>query len=178
MLEKILKRSSWADILISAVFMLFGILLIAKPQETIGALAIIVGILFITVGVLKLIEYFTSEPKEDYLLSIALISVIFGVIMLFASDQFISVAKFIVGIWIIAAGVIDFQTAVTWKELKSPYWTISVIFSFFIMIAGIYVMVEQSGAMAVALGIAIVVYSVLDIIDRIIFMRKIDNFTK
>ena len=44
----------------------------------VAAISIIFGIVFIAMGVLKLIEYFTSETKEDYLLSIALIAVVFG----------------------------------------------------------------------------------------------------
>ena len=68
MFERILKRSSWTDIVISIIFVLFGILLIAKPEDTLGAISIILGILFMAMGVLKLVEYYTSEEREDYLL--------------------------------------------------------------------------------------------------------------
>jgi uncharacterized membrane protein HdeD (DUF308 family) len=177
MLEKILKRSSWTDIIVSIIFILLGILLIAKPEATVGAIAIIIGIVAIAMGVLKLVEYYTSETKEDYLLVIAVIAVIFGVIMLFASDTLMSLAKIILGIWIIASGIMDFQTTLVWKETKSPYWTTSVVFSLLMMIAGIFVIVSKS-AMITAVGVVIVIYGILDIIDRIIFMKKIKDFKK
>ena len=86
MIEKFLKRSSWTDMVISLIFVIFGALLIAKPDETVGAISIILGILFIAMGVLKLVEYYTSDTKEDWLLTVALITVILGVIILFSSD--------------------------------------------------------------------------------------------
>ena len=44
MFEKFLKRSSWTDIVISIIFIIFGVLLIAKPEETKGAITIILSI--------------------------------------------------------------------------------------------------------------------------------------
>ena len=177
MVEKFLKRSSWTDIVISLIFVLFGALLIAKPNETLGAISIILGIVFIAMGVLKLVEYYTSETKEDYLLTIALIAVIFGVIVIFASDAILSLFRIILGIWIIAAGVMDFQTALVWKQVKSPYWTASVLFSLLMMLAGIIILINKDRVLT-TMGIIIVIYGILDIIDRIIFMKKIDNYMK
>ena len=177
MLEKFLKRSSWIDIIISIIFVLFGLLLAVKPNETVGAISIILGILFITMGVLKLVEYYTSNNKEDWLLTVALITVIVGVIILFASDAIISLFRVILGIWIIAAGITDLQTSIKWKEVKSPYWTTTVLFSILMMLAGIVILVNQN-IVFTALGIITVIYGILDIIDRVIFMKKINNFIK
>ncbi len=177
MFEKFFKRSSWVDIAISVIFVLFGTLLIVKPDETVGAISIILGIVFIAMGVLKLVEYYTSDAKEDWLLTIALITVILGVIILFASDAILSLFRVIVGIWIIATGIMDFQTTLVWKEVKSPYWTAAVLFSILMMFAGIVILINQN-ILITTMGIIIVAYSVLDIIDRIIFMKKINDYKK
>lgn len=174
MFEKILKRTSWADIVISIIFILFGALLIAKPAETLGAVSIILGLLFIAMGVLKLVEYYTSETKEDYLLTIALISVIIGIVILFASDLILSLFRVIIGIWIIATGIMDLQTVLAWKQLKSPYWTMSLLFSILMMLAGIIILINQNIVLT-TLGIIIVIYGILDVIDRLIFIKKINK---
>ena len=72
MFEKFLKRSSWTDIIISLVFVLLGILLVARPNEMMSVITVLLGAVFIIVAFLKLVDYFTSEPKEDYLLTITL----------------------------------------------------------------------------------------------------------
>lgn len=177
MFEKFLKRSSWTDIVISIIFILFGVLLIARPNEMVAAISIIFGILFIAMGVLKLVEYFTSETKEDYLLTIALVAVVFGVVMLFCSESIISLFRIILGIWIIAAGIMDFQTTLIWKEVKSMYWTLTLIFSMLMIVAGIVILINKD-ILFTTIGVITIIYAVLDIIDRIIFMKKMKNYIK
>ena len=177
MFEKFLKRSSWTDIVISIIFVLFGLLLIKKPVETLGAISVILGVVFIAVGVLKLVEYYTSETKEDYLLTIALISVIFGVIVLFASNAILSLFRIILGIWIIASGIMDLQIVLVWKQYKSIYWIISLAFAIIMMLVGLIILINQN-ILLTTMGIVIIIYAILDIIDRIIFMNKVNDYIK
>lgn len=177
MFEKILKRSSWTDIVISLIFVVLGVLLVSKPDATVGAISIILGILFIALGVLKVIEYYTTEPKEDWLLTISLVSVIFGVVILFASDSVLAFFRVILGIWIIVTGVMDLQTIMVWKQVKSPYWTTSLILTILMILAGIIILINQQIVLT-AVGILIMIYGIMDIIDRFIFMKKIDDYMK
>ena len=177
MFEKFLKRSSWTDIVISIIFIIFGVLLIAKPEETKGAISIILGILFIAMGVLKLIEYYTSETKDDLMLTVALVAVIFGVVILFASDAVLTFFRVILGVWIIVTGVMDLQTILMWKQVKSPYWTITLIFTLLMILAGIVILINQEIVLT-AVGVLIIVYGILDIVDRFIFMKKINDYMK
>lgn len=177
MFEKFLKRSSWTDIVISIIFIIFGVLLVAKPEETKGAISIILGILFIAMGVLKLIEYYTSETKDDLMLTVALVAVIFGVIILFASDAVLTFFRVILGVWIIVTGVMDLQTILIWKQVRSPYWTVALLLTIFMILSGIIILVNQ-GIVLTVLGGLIIVYGILDIIDRLIFMKKINDYMK
>ena len=177
MFEKFLKRSSWTDIVISIIFIIFGVLLIAKPEETKGAISIILGILFIAMGVLKLIEYYTSETKDDLMLTVALVAVIFGVVILFASDSVLTFFRVILGVWIIVTGVMDLQTILIWKQVRSPYWTVALLLAIFMILSGIIILVNQ-GIVLTVLGGLIIAYGILDIIDRLIFMKKINDYMK
>lgn len=177
MFEKFLKRSSWTDIVISIIFIIFGVLLVAKPEETKGAISIILGILFIAMGVLKLIEYYTSETKDDLMLTVALVTVIFGVIILFASDAVLTFFRVILGVWIIVTGVMDLQTILIWKQVRSPYWTVALLLAIFMILSGIIILVNQ-GIVLTVLGGLIIAYGILDIIDRLIFMKKINDYMK
>lgn len=177
MFEKLLKRSSWTDIVISLIFVVFGILLVAKPEATVGAISIILGILFIAMGVLKLIEYYTAETKEDWILTIALVAVILGVVILFASDSVLTFFRVILGIWIVITGVMDLQTILIWKQVKSPYWTAALLIAILMILAGIVILVNHQIVMTVV-GVLIIAYGILDIIDRFIFIKKINDYMK
>ena len=71
----------------------------------------------------------------------------------------------------------DLQTILVWKEVKSPYWTTSLIMTLLMIIAGI-VVISTPTIVTTALGIIIVIYAIFDIVDRIIFMKKINDFEK
>lgn len=177
MLEKFLKRSSWEDIIISLIFLLFGILLIARPESTLTIVTIILGIIFIVMGILKFIEYYKSSPKEEFLLTISIIEAIIGIVILFASDTIFAVIKVVIGLWIIVNGILDLQATLRWRQIKSAYWIIACILSIVMIIAGI-VIIATDNLLVTTIGIVIVIYAVIDIIDRFIFMKKLDDFTK
>ena len=71
----------------------------------------------------------------------------------------------------------DFQTTLIWKEIKSPYWTLTLLFSMLMIIAGMVILVSKD-ILLTTIGIMIVVYAVLDIIDRFIFIKKINDYNK
>lgn len=175
MFEKFLKRSSWVDIVVSMVFVLFGLLLIVKPLEMMSVISILLGAVFIIIGFLKIVDYFTSKDKEDYLLTMALISVIFGVIVLFCSDIISGIFRIILGIWIIASGIRNFQTSLVWKEVKSGLWTLTVVFAMLMIIAGIVVLVSDTLALQIV-GVIILIYAILDLITRAVFIKKVKNY--
>lgn len=175
MFEKFLKRSSWTDIVISIIFVLFGTLLITKPNEIVSAISIVLGIVFIAMGVLKIVEYFTSETKEDYLLTLALVTVVIGVIILCCTDSILSIFRIILSLWIILTGIKNFQTTLVWKEVKSGYWTLTLILSMVMILAGIVIFINKD-ILFTTIGVLTIIYAVLDIIDKFIFMKKIKNY--
>ena len=177
MFEKFLKRSSWTDIMIAFVFILLGALLMLKPEEMMGALSILLGAVFIIVGFLKLVDYFVSKDKEDYLLTMAVIFVIIGAIMILSPSIISNLFSIALGIWIIAAGLRNFQTTLIWKEIKSGYWTVALVFSMLMMIAGIAILSSTQIAVQV-IGIIITIYALLDIMTKMIFMKKIKDYFK
>ena len=58
MLEKFLKRSGWTDIIVSLLFILFGVMLISRPESIISMISILLGTICVIIGVLKLIDYY------------------------------------------------------------------------------------------------------------------------
>lgn len=175
MFDNFLKRTSWIDIIISMLFVILGVLLMIKPSEVMSVIYILLGMILFIMGFLKLVDYFTSKDKEDYLLTFALISTVLGVIVLCCSDVITGIFRIVLGIWIIASGIRNFQTSLIWKEVKSGLWTITVLCALLMIIAGMVILVSRTLAIRIV-GITIVIYAVLDIITRTIFMKKIQDY--
>ena len=175
MWKNFLKKSSWTDIILSLIFILFGALLIARPDSVISMISILLGGIFIVIGVLRVIDYISTDRKDNYLLAIAIVAIIAGIIIMFCSDIILSLFRILIAIWIIYSGIMNLQTAIVWKDYKSRLWLMSLILSIITIIAGIYILVN-SGAILQTVGIIIVVYGIIDIIERVIFIKKVDNY--
>lgn len=175
MWREFLKKSSWTDLIISLVFILFGIILMVRPESIISIIAIILGIIFIMIGVLRLIDYFSTDKQDNYLLAISIVSIVTGIVIMSCADIISSLFRILIGIWIIYSGIMNLQTSIIWKDYRSKLWITTCILSIVMIIAGIYILANQ-GAILQTIGIIIILYGIIDIIENIIFIKKVDNY--
>lgn len=177
MFEKLFKKSGWTDIVIALLFVLFGIMLIASPEVITAMISIILGIICIIVGILKISDYIARGKIDNYLLAIGIVSIITGLVVMFCGDIIFSVFRILIAIWIIYSGIMNLQTSIIWKEYKSRLWLITLLLSIVMIIGGIYILVNQ-GTLIQMVGIIIVAYGIIDIIENVIFIKKVDNYLK
>lgn len=175
MLKEFLKRSGWTDLIISLIFILFGIMLISRPESIMSIISIVLGLIFIIMGALKLVRYFSDGKTDKYLISVSVILIIIGIIIMFCADIILSVFRILIAIWIIYSGIMNLQTSIIWKEYKSKLWLTTLILSFVIILAGVYILINN-GAIIQTIGIVILIYGLVDIIENIIFIKKVDNY--
>ena len=154
MLEKILKRASWSDIIVSIIFIVFGVMLVTNPGTIISMLSVILGGIFVAIGAFKVIEYFSKGKEDSYLLGIGVAAILLGIVLMFCTGTILSIFRIVIGVWIIYTGIMNLNTAIQWKDLAN------------------------SGAILETIGVLIIIYGVMDIIERLIFMKKIDNYLK
>lgn len=174
-MEKFLKKSSWTDIIVSLLFILFGIMLIARPESIMSIISILLGCICVVIGVLKGIDYFASGKTNNHLLAISIVIIIIGIIIMFCADIILSIFRIIIAIWIIYSGIINLQTTIIWKDYKSGLWIITLLLAILTILAGIYILVNN-GAMLQIIGVIIIGYGIIDIVQNVIFIKKIDNY--
>lgn len=174
-MEKFLKKSSWTDIIVSLLFILFGIMLIARPETIMSIISILLGLICIMAGALKGIDYFSSGKTDNYLLAIAIVAIIAGIIIMFCADIILSIFRILIALWIIYSGIVNLQTTIIWKDYKSKLWLVTLLLSVATILAGIYILVNN-GAMLQIVGGIVVVYGIIDILESAIFIKKIKNY--
>lgn len=174
-MEKFLKKSSWTDIIVSLLFVLFGIMLIARPESIISIISILLGAICVVMGALKGIDYFASGKSDNYLLAISIVAIITGIIIMFCADIILSVFRILIAIWIIYSGIMNLQTVLVWKDYKSRLWLVTLLLTIMMIIAGMYILINN-GAMLQIVGGIIVAYGIMDILESIIFIKNIDHY--
>lgn len=174
-MEKFLKKSSWTDIIISFLFILFGILLVTRPEAIMSMISIVLGLICIIMGILKGIDYFASGKEDNYLLAIAVVAIIAGIIIMFCADIITSVFRILIALWIIYSGIVNLQTTIVWKDYHSKLWLTTLLLAIVTILAGVYILMNN-GAMLQIIGGIIIAYGIMDIIESTIFIKKIDNY--
>ena len=126
-------------------------------------------------GVLKFIDYLSSGKQDNYLLAMAIVLVIAGIVIMICAESIISIFRVIIGLWIIYSGIMNLQTTIVWKDYKSRIWLTTLLLAIAMIIAGIYVLVND-GVIIQTIGVAAVVYGIIDVIENVIFIKKVDDY--
>ena len=176
-LKKIFKKTGWISILESLIFAILGIVLVCKPEGTVKFISGVLGTVFILIGIYKIINYFITKEENDFFnydLIYGLTAIVIGIVAMAYMNIIGSVFRIIIGVWIIYTAFVRINSAIQIKRIGSKAWIFGLILAVLMLICGLYVII-YSNAIIVTIGAIMVVYSVMDIIESIIFMRNINK---
>lgn len=179
-LEKVLKKTGLSSLLISIIFAILGIVLIKNPDETVKFISYILGITFMMVGLYKIIIYLRSKDKFDfynYDMTFGIIAMILGVVTIVYSKQIGALFRILIGLWIVYSSIIRIDLAYKLKLANLNVWIYSLILAIAMLLCGMFI-IFNSGVIIMTIGIVILVYSVLDIAENLIFLKNVSNLSK
>lgn len=151
-----------------------GIILIAKPEQSVQFICIIFGAVLILLGIGSVISYFT-KLKLTFLAVIGVILVIIGVMVCIRYDRLVSAVIFLFGLFVTISGIVDFVSALDARKNNLKSWIFSIVMSVGVTILGIIVLVnpfDSAILLTRLLGLSLIIYAMLDLIT-LIQVRKI-----
>lgn len=174
-LEKLFKKSGWISIVESIIFAILGIILIWKPEGTVKTISYLLGIIFIVIGIFKVIHYLTAKEKYNfynYDLVYGLMAIVIGIITIVCSNTIGSIFRIAIGIWITYSSFVRLNLSLELKKIQSNVWISSLVLSIVMLVCGLYV-IMNSGAVIVTIGVIMTISSIIDLIENIIFMKNV-----
>lgn len=178
-LEKFLKKTGWSSLLSALIFAILGTILITKPEETVKIISYILGGIFILTGIIRIINYLVTKGKYDIYndgMFFGIIAIILGIITICYSKQIGNIFRILIGIWIAYSAIVRMNISFKLKILEDKTWIYSLIISIIMLLCGIYIACNP-GAILVTIGSIILIYSILDIIESIIFIKNINKIS-
>ena len=168
------KRERKIDIIISSILALIGMILILKPKNTLNVISIISGVVAITYGLYRLLNFIikkeiVGELLYDNGLVIGIMSIICGLILIVYIGIIETVIRIIMGLWIVYNGMIKILEANIFKY--TSLWPALIISSSISIVLGLYI-TFYSGALITILGGVILIYSIIDIVQTVIYSKK------
>lgn len=153
-----------------------GIILIAKPEQSVQFICIIFAAVLILLGIGSLISYFT-KLKFTFLAVIGVILIIIGVLVFLRYERLVSAVIFIFGLFVTISGIVDFVSALDARKNNLKSWIFSIVMSVGVTILGIVVLInpfDSAILLTRLLGLSLIIYAMLDLIT-LIQVRKISK---
>ena len=176
-LQKLFKKTGWISIIEAVIFAILGIILVWKPVETLRTISYILGAIFIVIGLCKIVNYFLSKGKYDfynYDLIFGLMAIVIGIITIVYTDTIGAIFRIIIGVWIVYSALIRISLSFKLRAMKINAWTYSLTLAIAMFICGLYIAMN-SGSVVMTIGIIMIIYSIIDIIENVIFMRNVKD---
>ncbi len=176
-----IKNSFNTSLALSILFVIIGLFLFIKPDATISIISCLVGVFLILIGIINIYKYFVSESKINvfsFSLSYGVLLVIAGLFVIIDTSIFASLFNVILGVWIVFNSVTKFQYGLVLKKAKNKDYTYTFLVSFLMFLWGITLFINPfKNALSITqiIGVFIIIYAVLDIMDNFIIRKNIDD---
>jgi uncharacterized membrane protein HdeD (DUF308 family) len=102
----------WLVVLVGVLSIVAGVIILAQPSSSLATLAVIAGIFLLLDGILELIASFMRSTENRGLVALlGVLTAIVGVLLIRHPIGGVTAVALLIGIWLIAMGVIRFATA-------------------------------------------------------------------
>ena len=177
-MQESLKKIYRVSIVSAVIFLIFGLFLVFQTENVIKTVSIIMGSLLLIIGIVPIVNYFKNRIHNFFSsagLLYGVFSTVAGLMILFNTKILATIIPILSGVWMIVNSVNKIQIAMELRDNKVSSWLITFIFAIIILIAGAFLIINPFASAVLlgkTVGIVIVIYTVLDIIDSIIIKVK------
>lgn len=165
------KYLSVVSIIASAII---GCVLLAKPEEGVYTISMIIGGALIVLGIAAWIFYLVGA-RSAFLAVMGTLTIIGGIVVCFAYKAIASIIILVLGVWLIISGVVNMLASFDSKHFILGTWLVSFIMSLIMIGLGVGV-VSLSGrsdmVVGTLLGASLLFYAVTDSLALIEVIRK------
>lgn len=105
-------------LLLAALYVLAGVLCLRNPLQTIAALSVIVGVVWLVSGILTLYTAITVEdlPHRAFVLGAAVIGIVAGIVVLALPSESARALTRLLGLWLVLLGLFELMLALAWRS--------------------------------------------------------------
>ena len=162
----------------SILFLIFGALIFAYPNQVVETAATILGIVLIAYGILTIFKNYYDTKNNSNTTSIALVvgivSLIIGLLFIVLNQSISQFIQYVLGAWILFVGIEKFITALTVNNKNKNAFITELVISLLILLAGLYTILKAHIEIQIV-GALMMVYAVLEIIDYITIKKTVKD---
>jgi uncharacterized membrane protein HdeD (DUF308 family) len=150
------RGGRWLFPIVGVLSVVAGVIILFRPSESLSTLAVIAGIFLLLDGILELADSLLGGTRNRGLVALlGALSAIVGVLLIRHPVGSVTAVALLIGIWLIAAGVIRFVAVFE----EDAYDGSHALVALFELIAGIVIVVDPNigfATLALFVGIAFI----------------------
>lgn len=184
-MKSIMKYVFGMSLITSIVYLVLGVFLVFRPEGTISVFSNIIGIFMMLAGGNSILKYFKTRELEGgfvrFELVYGIISIIAGFILILNPEAVASILPFILGVFFCVSGAVKLQYALDIKQANGQKWMWLLIIALLTIICGIVFILnpfKTAKMITRIIGIFLMIYSILDIVNYCILRRDIRSMNK
>lgn len=179
MLEK-LNKFLYSSIVISIIMFIIGLIFIIYPDVSFKTITYVLSIVLIINGLYFIIEKESSIFFSSFL-TLGVIELLLGLVMLLNPDILRTLFPIVVGIIMIAKSSLDLRLSLVLHDNKYNSWLSIFLCSLISILCGLVIIFNPNLgtiALTTSLGIIIILFSISNIVDTILFKKDIKEISK
>ena len=157
------EKKETKNLLNPIIYLVLGLLLMFKSNEVVELLFYVLGIIVIIYGIKSFVVYYQNKDVVQYKninLTIAIASVIIGVLMIVLSGVLEASIRYVLGFFFIFMGVSRILTSISFNNYKN----FSTLSNIILIALGIY-SIFFSNAVLVIIGVILVINAIILFIE-------------
>lgn len=160
---KIFKRIKWSYVVLSAMFLLLGIFLVANPETSLIMICRILGAAMAVFGVMKIVLYFIREVEGVAIrfdFAVGLFCIILGALMLWRAPALTDVLSVMIGLLVLVDSVFKLQVAVDSRRMGAHSWWVTLVCTVVCLVLGVLLVFNPFNGkqvLTIMMGVSLIV---------------------
>ena len=162
-----LKIAKLGYLIIAALLCALGIAFLVLPESALQILSMIGGILILAFGIIKIIGYLAKDLYRlafQYDLAFGILMIAVSTILIFRNETILHIICVLLGIMILADGLLKIQISIDAKAFGIHYWWLILIFAVLTGLCGFLLALRPfriNKLFMLLLGISLIVEGIL-----------------
>lgn len=156
-------------------FTLVGLVLFFNPESVVKFISYCIGGLLVGLGIYKSLNYYIQDKKNGIVnrneMAFGISSIVLGVLFIFLAGAIEMVLRFIIGGWIILAGIRRISDSFFTTDRTAKFYSLIVV-GFLLVGLGIYIILVSNLAFSVV-GLFMTIYGIIELVS-FFFYKDLD----
>jgi uncharacterized membrane protein HdeD (DUF308 family) len=173
-----MKKAILAEVLMLLCTLILGVCLVIWADKVTTVVSILLGCIAIFYGIAAFVNYFGNDEKimaDRMQFVFGIVVLVIGFILIFKVDFLKELVSYIIGIYILLTSIIKLKECISLRKELKIKMTGALVLSILGIVIGIMCIVGKfiiSDMIVKYIGIMLIIYSVISIIELILVKRR------